>query len=76
MKYHTEIDILPLKETLVSQGKAVKSSIAKPGLIEVQDVRTGKYIHLELEAGSREETCKKQLASLIMEGYAYTIHEA
>lgn len=67
---------MPLKEIQGPQGKALKWGLAKPGLKEVQDVGIGKHVQLELESSSREEVCKKLLANLIREGYAYTIHQA
>lgn len=83
MKFRAEIDIMPMKEILDPQGKAVKLGLANLGLKEVQDVRIGKHIKLELEAADQQEAtakvedaCKKLLANLIMEDYSYTIHEA
>lgn len=83
MKYRAEIDIMPLKEILDPQGKAVKLGLANLGLKQVNNVRIGKHIMLEVEAEDRakaeaqvEEACKKMLANLIMEDYHYTLHEA
>lgn len=82
MKFKAEIDIMPLKEILDPQGKAVKLGLSNLGLKEVADVRIGKHIHLELEAGSKEEAeekvniaCKKLLANLIMEDYKFELFE-
>lgn len=83
MKYRAEIDIMPVKEALDPNGKAVKLGLASMGFSAVQRVRIGKHLELELDAQSREEAsaqiesaCKKLLANLIMEDYSYTIHEA
>ena len=83
MKYRAEIDIMPLKEILDPQGKAVKLGLANLGLKQVKNVRIGKHIMLEVEAEDRakaeaqvEEACKKMLANLIMEDYHYTLYEA
>lgn len=80
MKFLAEIDVMPLKEILDPQGKAVKLGLGNLGLNTVSDVRIGKHITLELEANSQEEAeknvetaCKKLLANLIMEGYTYKV---
>lgn len=81
MKFLAEINIMPLKEILDPQGKAVKLGLGNLGLNEISDVRIGKHITLELEAKNKEEAeknvdlaCKKLLANLIMEGYTYKIN--
>ncbi len=83
MKYKAEIDIMPLKEILDPQGKAVKLGLKNLGLPEILDARIGKHITLEIEAenkGAAEEkvafACKKLLANLIMEDFKYKVTEA
>ena len=53
------------------------------GLAEIENVRIGKHITLEIEATSKQEAsskvddaCKKLLANQIMESYDYTLTEA
>ena len=82
MKFKAEIDVMPLKALLDPQGKAVTSSMKNLGLPEIQNVRIGKHISLEIEAASKEiahakidEACKKLLANQIMEGYEFCIGE-
>jgi len=82
MKFTAEIDVMPKKELLDPQGKAVMLGLEHLGLGNVQDVRIGKHITLQLEAGSEteaktqvEDACKKLLANLIMESYAYELHQ-
>ena len=82
MKFKAEIDIMPLKELLDPQGKAVKLGLKNLDIQQVDDVRVGKHITLQLEADSEEaanekvETaCKKLLANLIMESYEYSLEE-
>ncbi len=82
MKYIAEIDVMPLKEILDPQGKAVTGSMKNLGLPEIHNVRIGKHITLEIDAATKEaahekvETaCKKLLANLIMENYHFTITE-
>lgn len=80
MKYIAEINVMPQKEILDPQGKAVMLGLNNLGIEHVQDVRIGKHITLELDAESEslakekvEMACKKLLANLIMEDYAYKI---
>lgn len=82
MKYRAEIDVMPLKALLDPQGKAVTGSMKNLGLGEIENVRIGKHITLEIEAASKdaakskvEEACKKLLANLIMESYTVEIFE-
>jgi phosphoribosylformylglycinamidine synthase len=82
MKFQAEINVMPLKEILDPQGKAVTGSMKNIGLPEVQNVRIGKHITLEIEAANAQEAsekvevaCKKLLANLIMESFDFTIKE-
>jgi phosphoribosylformylglycinamidine synthase PurS subunit len=80
MRFIAEIDVMPKKEILDPQGKAVTGSMKNIGLAEISNVRIGKHITLELVADSREQAeekvdaaCKKLLANLIMESYVFEI---
>jgi phosphoribosylformylglycinamidine synthase PurS subunit len=82
MKFRAEIDVMPLKALLDPQGKAVTGSMKNLGLPEIQNVRIGKHITLEIEAASKdaaktkvEEACKKLLANQIMEFFEFEIFE-
>lgn len=81
MKFTAEINVMPKKELLDPQGKAVMLGLEHLGLNTVQDVRIGKHITLQLEAASEaeaqtkvEDACKKLLANLIMESYRFELH--
>lgn len=83
MKFVAEIDVMPLKSLLDPQGKAVTGSMKNLGLSEITNVRIGKHITLEVEAGSKEEAhskvdeaCKKLLCNQIMESYTFQLEEA
>jgi phosphoribosylformylglycinamidine synthase PurS subunit len=83
MKFQAEIDVMPKKEILDPQGKAVTGSMKNLGLAEIQNVRIGKHITLEIEAESEEaasaktdEACKNLLANLIMESYTFKVYPA
>lgn len=80
MKFQAEIDIMPLKALLDPQGKAVTSSLKNLNLSEIENVRIGKHISLEVEADSEntakekvEEACKKILANHLMESYHFEL---
>jgi phosphoribosylformylglycinamidine synthase PurS subunit len=82
MKFTAHINVMPLKELLDPQGKAVNNSLHNLGLSQVQDVRVGKHITLNIEAASKEEAtkmtqeaCKKLLANPVMEAFDFTIVE-
>jgi phosphoribosylformylglycinamidine synthase PurS subunit len=79
-KFQAEIDVMPKKEILDPQGKAVTGSMKNLGLAEIQNVRIGKHITLEIEAENADvakakvdEACKNLLANLIMESYTFKI---
>tara|TARA_R110002049_G_scaffold6899_13_gene42019 strand:- start:3315 stop:3566 length:252 start_codon:yes stop_codon:yes gene_type:complete len=83
MKFRAEIDIMPLKALLDPQGKAVTSSLKNLNLSEIENVRIGKHITLEIDAVDKttatakvEEACKKILANQLMESFEFEIVEA
>ena len=80
MKFVAEIDIMPHKELLDPQGKAVSHNLKSLNIHEVEDVRIGKHITLSLEAETEEaareivdNACRKLLANLIMESFAFEL---
>ncbi len=80
MKFQAEINVMPQKALLDPQGKAVTGSMKNIGLPNVDNVRIGKHITLEIEAADEataksqvDEACKKMLANLIMETYEFSI---
>ena len=82
MKYIAHINVMPLKELLDPQGKAVNNSLHNLGLNHVQDVRIGKHISLHVDAIDKDEAgkitreaCKKLLANPIMETFDFTLTE-
>jgi len=82
MNFIAEINVMPLRALLDPQGKAVSNSMKNIGFQEIENVRIGKHITLEIESDSKEkamekvnEACNKILANPIMEGYEYTIKE-
>ena len=83
MKFKAEINVMPLKALLDPQGKAVSGSMKNIGLPEIQNVRIGKHISLEIEAPDKESaqkkvetSCKKLLANPIMEFFEFSLEES
>ena len=76
MTYNIQIKVMPLKDLLDPQGKAVSGALKNLGINAVQDVRIGKHISLQINAASEDaakaladEACKKLLANPVMEFY-------
>lgn len=61
MIHEVQIKVMPLKELLDPQGKAVLGSLGQLGLSSIQEVRIGKNITLQIEAANGEEA--KQIAA-------------
>ena len=80
MTYTVQIKVMPLKELLDPQGKAVMGGLKNLGLGGVEDVRVGKNITLLVNADSAdkakqiaEEAGKKLLANPVMEYFEVSI---
>lgn len=80
MKFTAEIDVMPLKALLDPQGRAVTGVLKNMGLGELENVRVGKHITVEVDAASEdaakqkvEEACQKLLANPIMESFHFTV---
>ena len=80
MIFTVQIKVMPLKDLLDPQGKAVMGGLQNLGLNNVTDVRIGKHIDLQIEADSKEnalataeDAAKKLLANPVMEVYEITV---
>jgi phosphoribosylformylglycinamidine synthase len=74
MNFSIQVKVMPLKELLDPQGKAVMGGLQNLGIKTVQDVRIGKTIQLQVDAASPDEAKKiaeeasiKLLANPVME---------
>jgi phosphoribosylformylglycinamidine synthase subunit PurS len=81
MTYTVQVKVMPLKELLDPQGKAVMGGLQNLGLGNIQDVRVGKNITLQVEASTpdqakaiAEEASKKLLANPVMEYFEISIN--
>jgi phosphoribosylformylglycinamidine synthase subunit PurS len=79
-KFIADIDVMPLKALLDPQGKAVTGAMKNLSLSEIENVRIGKHITLEVSAGDEsaarvkvDEACKKLLCNQIMEFYEFRL---
>jgi phosphoribosylformylglycinamidine synthase PurS subunit len=80
MNFSVQVKVMPLRELLDPQGKAVMGGLQNLGIKTVQDVRIGKTIQLQVEAASSdeakkiaEEASKKLLANPVMEYYEISV---
>ncbi len=80
MTFRVEVDVMPLKELLDPQGKAVAAGLQKLNYAGIQDVRVGKHFTIKIEAATEQEVtaqieaaCKQMLANQIMEGYSFKV---
>lgn len=81
MTYTVQIKVMPLKELLDPQGKAVMGGLENLGLTGVEDVRVGKNITLQVNADSpekamaiAEEASKKLLSNPVMEYFEVSVN--
>ena len=80
MTFSVTVKVMPLKELLDPQGKAVMSGLSNLGLNSIQDVRIGKNITLQIEADTAEnakqiaaDAARKLLANQVMENFEVII---
>lgn len=80
MTFTAQVKVMPLKELLDPQGKAVLGGFQNLGLSGIRDVRIGKNISLQIEAATAEsahqiaeEAARKLLANPVMEMFEIVI---
>jgi phosphoribosylformylglycinamidine synthase subunit PurS len=81
MTFNVQVKVMPLKELLDPQGKAVLGGLQNLGLNKIGDVRIGKNISLQVNADSAEEAIKiaeeaskNLLANPVMEHFEISIN--
>ncbi len=78
--YTVQVKIMPLKDLLDPQGKAVMGGLQNLGISAITDVRIGKHIDLQIEAASKGEAlqvagdaARKLLANQVMETFELSV---
>ena len=81
-QYRLEVRVKPRPGLLDPQGKAIHHSLNSLGWDGVEDVRVGRAIYIDLEAGSSdeataavEEMCRKLLANPVTEDFQVSLVE-
>jgi phosphoribosylformylglycinamidine synthase len=81
MTYTVQVKVMPLKDLLDPQGKAVMGGLQSLGINNVNDVRIGKNITLQVNADSpenakavAEEASKKLLSNPVMEYFEISVN--
>jgi phosphoribosylformylglycinamidine synthase PurS subunit len=82
MIFTAQVKVMPLKELLDPQGKAVLGGFKNLGLSSISDVRIGKNISLQIEAANlesakqiAEDAARKLLANPVMEMFEVTVSQ-
>ncbi|HSU27041.1 MAG TPA: phosphoribosylformylglycinamidine synthase subunit PurS [Chitinophagaceae bacterium] len=80
MMHTVQVKVMPLKELLDPQGKAVMNGLENLGLKGVEEVRIGKNVTLQIDANTpeqaralAEEAAKKLLANPVMEYFEISV---
>ena len=75
-RFRIEIRVTPRKGILDPQGKAIHHALHSLGWSQVDDVRVGKAIHIEIDAddddaarAEAEAMCRKLLANPVTENF-------
>jgi phosphoribosylformylglycinamidine synthase subunit PurS len=79
-KYHARIYVTLRASVLDPAGTAVESGLQQMGYTEVESVRIGKYIEMQLTAKNEEEAkqqldemCDRLLANTVIENYCFEL---
>jgi phosphoribosylformylglycinamidine synthase PurS subunit len=81
MTYTVQVKVMPLKDLLDPQGKAVMGGLQSLGINNVDDVRIGKNITMQVNADTpenakaiAEEASKKLLSNPVMEYFEVSVN--
>jgi phosphoribosylformylglycinamidine synthase subunit PurS len=79
-KYHARIYVTLRASVLDPAGTAVESGLQQMGYAEVESVRIGKYIEMQLTAKDEDEAkqhldemCDRLLANTVIENYCFEL---
>lgn len=81
-KYHARIYVTLRSSVLDPAGTAVESGLKQMGYTEVESVRIGKYIEMQLSAKDEQQAkqhldqmCDRLLANTVIENYRFELTE-
>ena len=82
-RFRLEIRVIPRAGLLDPEGKAIQNALHSLDYEQVQEVRVGKLLYLDVEATSSEEArkgadamCRRLLANPVTEDFEIDVHEA
>lgn len=80
--YKATVNVTLRKSILDPQGKAAHHALQNLGMKEIDSVRIGKFIEMNIDAENKERAheiaenaCTQLLANEVMEDFNVTIHE-
>ncbi|MDZ7716332.1 MAG: phosphoribosylformylglycinamidine synthase subunit PurS [Balneolaceae bacterium] len=80
--YKATVNVTLRKSILDPKGKAAHHALQNLGMDDIENVRIGKFIELDIDADSKEraqtiaeDACTQLLANEVMEDFEVTIHE-
>ena len=80
MKFTVQVKVMPLKELLDPQGKAVHHALHSLEFADVEDVRVGRLIRVRMKATSADDArarvddmCRRLLANPVTEDYSISV---
>ncbi|TYP93486.1 phosphoribosylformylglycinamidine synthase [Fodinibius salinus] len=80
--YKATVNVTLRKSILDPKGKAAQHALTDLGLTNIDNVRIGKLIELDIDADDKDEAfdiaetaCSKLLANEVMEDFEIEIHE-
>jgi phosphoribosylformylglycinamidine synthase subunit PurS len=75
-----KIIVMPKKTVLDPQGETVKHALESMHFSGIKQVRVGKFMEIEIEAGNRaelqkkiDEACRQLLSNPVIEEYSFEI---
>ena len=81
-RFRLEVRVVPRRGLLDPEGKAIQSALHSLDYEDVRDVRVGKLLYLDLEAGSSDEArvraesmCERLLANPVTEDFQIEVQE-
>ncbi len=82
-RFRLEIRVIPRPGLLDPEGKAIQNALRSLDYEQVQEVRVGKLLYLDVEAASNEEAreaaevmCCRLLANPVTEDFEIEVQEA